>query len=452
MFRCRTLLVLALSFVVLMAVVVAPVVATTPAQSGGEVHVVVSGETLWSIAQQYGVTLADLQSVNGIADTSQIQIGQRLTIPDDASATPAPGVPTVAPSLPRATPVVRPVAAEVPASGATRLFGQTHVVIAGESLGRIAARYGTSISALATANGIVDVDSLYAGQRLLVPGKSESAGQPGGFEAGTLPDPFVSVNLRDPNPGQGDTVLVMVETNQEVTLSGKFDSQPVRFLDQGLHHWGLAAVHAMADVGPHDLAITASGTHDGSGKVIGQVWVKPGKFQKENIDLPPDRQKLLDPKLVKTEAQHLAAALADTNVAPLWTRRFSFPLTDPVISSEFGTRRSYNGGPVSGYHEGFDYDAREGVPVMAAADGRVVLAEKLLVRGNALLLDHGLGVHTGYWHLSKINVKVGQMVKAGDVIALVGGTGLATGPHLHWEVRVGDINVNPKQWVEQSFP
>jgi murein DD-endopeptidase MepM/ murein hydrolase activator NlpD len=445
MFDRRALSLVAFNVILLLSLIVAPVTAAPPVQSGNEVHVVVSGETLWSIAQQYGVTLAGLETANNIADPSQIQVGQRLTIPAAGPSTtptaPLPA-PTTAPKAPAAAPTAAPTAE----------FRATHMVVAGESLGRIAARYGTSISEMATVNGITDVNSLYVGQRLLVPGKEATTGQPGGFEAGTLPAPFVSVVLRDPSPAQGDTFLVTVETNTEVTLSGRFDTQPVRFLDQGLHHWGLAAVGPMAPLGPHDLSITASGTHAGSGKVIGQVWVKAGKFQTENIDLSPETSKLLDPKLVRTELQHLTAALADTDVAPLWTSRFGYPLIDPVISSWFGTRRSYNLGPVSGYHEGFDYDAQQGVPVMAAADGRVVLAEKLLVRGNALLLDHGLGVHTGYWHLSKINVKVGQPVKKGDVIALVGGTGLATGPHLHWELRVGDVNVNPKQWVDQSFP
>jgi murein DD-endopeptidase MepM/ murein hydrolase activator NlpD len=449
MFRCRTLSLVAFDVILLLSLVAVPVLAAPPVPSRGEVHVVVSGETLWSIAQRYGVTLAGLEAANSIADRSQIQVGQRLTIPGELTEQ---AVPTVAPTAVPPAPAAPAIAPKTPTALPTAEFRATHMVVAGESLGRIAARYETSVSELATVNGIVDVDSLYVGQRLLVPGKAANAGQPGGFESGTLPAPFLSVKLRDPNPAQGDTILVVVDTGTEVTLSGKFDSQPVRFLDQGLHHWGLAAVGPMATLGQHDLAITASGTHAGSGKVIGQVWVKAGKFQTENIDLSPATSKLLDPKLVRTEAQHLASALADTGAAPLWTNRFSYPLADPVITSGFGTRRSYNGGPVSGYHEGFDYEGTVGVPVMAAADGRVVLAEKLLVRGNALLLDHGLGVHTGYWHLSKINVKVGQLVRKGDVIALMGGTGLATGPHLHWEVRIGDVNVNPKQWVDQSFP
>ncbi len=449
MHRCRALLISAFNLILLLSLVAVPALAAPPAPSGDEVHVVVSGDTLWSIAQRFGVTVADLETANNIEDPSHIQIGQSLTIP--ASAEPAVSAVAAAPT-PKPKPPVAPKAPSPASATSAASFKATHRVVAGESLSRIAARYGTTVSELATVNGISDVNSLYVGQRLLVPGGPATTSQPGGFEAGTLPAPFVSVKLRDPNPVQGATILVAVETSVEVTLSGKFDTQPVLFLDQGLHHWGLVAVRPMADLGPHDLSITASGTHAGSGKVVGQVWVKTGTFQTENIDLSPATSKLLDPKLVRTEAEHLSTALNDTEAMPLWEGRFSYPLTNPVVTSEFGTRRSYNHGPVSGYHEGFDYEGTVGVPVMAAADGRVVLAEKLLVRGNALLLDHGMGVHTGYWHLSKINVKVGQMVKKGEVIALMGGTGLATGPHLHWEVRIGQVNVNPNQWVQQSFP
>jgi murein DD-endopeptidase MepM/ murein hydrolase activator NlpD len=82
----------------------------------------------------------------------------------------------------------------------------------------------------------------------------------------------------------------------------------------------------------------------------------------------------------------------------------------------------------------------------------VVLAEPLDVRGNAVILDHGLGVFTGFWHLSRIDVTVGQMVGRGEVVGLVGNTGLSTGPHLHWEMRVLGVPVDPFQWTRVAFP
>jgi murein DD-endopeptidase MepM/ murein hydrolase activator NlpD len=74
------------------------------------------------------------------------------------------------------------------------------------------------------------------------------------------------------------------------------------------------------------------------------------------------------------------------------------------------------------------------------------------VRGNALVLDHGWGMLTGYWHLSTIEVHVGQRVSQGDLIARIGNTGLSTGAHLHWEMWVGGVNVDPLEWLEPFYP
>ena len=79
----------------------------------------------------------------------------------------------------------------------------------------------------------------------------------------------------------------------------------------------------------------------------------------------------------------------------------------------------------------------------------VVLAEPLTVRGNAVILDHGRGVFTGYWHLSEIKVEADQVVNAGDVLGLVGTTGLSTGAHLHWELRIDGVAVDPMQFLAE---
>ncbi len=91
--------------------------------------------------------------------------------------------------------------------------------------------------------------------------------------------------------------------------------------------------------------------------------------------------------------------------------------------------------------------AEEGRPVLAVADGRVALAEPLLVRGNAVILDHGWGVFSNYFHLSQIEVEIGELVSAGQLIGLAGDTGLSTASHLHWELRVGGVGVDPLPWV-----
>jgi murein DD-endopeptidase MepM/ murein hydrolase activator NlpD len=90
--------------------------------------------------------------------------------------------------------------------------------------------------------------------------------------------------------------------------------------------------------------------------------------------------------------------------------------------------------------------------IFAPAAGRIVFAAPLTVRGNATIIDHGLGVYSGFWHQSEILVQVGDMVEQGQVIGLVGGTGRATGAHLHWEVWVNGVQVNPLDWLYQAYP
>ena len=123
-----------------------------------------------------------------------------------------------------------------------------------------------------------------------------------------------------------------------------------------------------------------------------------------------------------------------------------------AITSQFGTRREYNGGELKSFHSGTDFGGGPGSQIVAPAAGVVVLAETLPVRGNATIIDHGWGVTTGYWHQTEIYVAVGDVVAAGQVIGTVGSTGRSTGPHLHWEMWVGGVQVDPMQWARQSFP
>jgi murein DD-endopeptidase MepM/ murein hydrolase activator NlpD len=90
--------------------------------------------------------------------------------------------------------------------------------------------------------------------------------------------------------------------------------------------------------------------------------------------------------------------------------------------------------------------------IVAPADGVVVFAGPLTVRGNATIIDHGWGVYSGYWHQKEIKVKVGDRVKAGDIIGLIGATGRVTGPHLHWEMIINGIQVEPVDWLQNAYP
>jgi murein DD-endopeptidase MepM/ murein hydrolase activator NlpD len=107
---------------------------------------------------------------------------------------------------------------------------------------------------------------------------------------------------------------------------------------------------------------------------------------------------------------------------------------------------------IPGFHTGLDFGGGDGLPITAPAAGQVVFAGPLTVRGNATIIDHGWGVYSGFWHQSAIQVQVGQMVEQNEVIGLVGGTGRVTGAHLHWELWVNGIQVDPLDWLIDTYP
>jgi murein DD-endopeptidase MepM/ murein hydrolase activator NlpD len=120
--------------------------------------------------------------------------------------------------------------------------------------------------------------------------------------------------------------------------------------------------------------------------------------------------------------------------------------------SRFGNRRSYNGSSYDFFHTGLDFCGLIGTDIYAPAAGVVVFTGETVVRGNATVIDHGWGVYTAYGHQSEFLVQVGDRVEKGQLIGRVGDTGRVSGPHLHFEVIVGGVQVDPLQWLEREFP
>jgi murein DD-endopeptidase MepM/ murein hydrolase activator NlpD len=134
-----------------------------------------------------------------------------------------------------------------------------------------------------------------------------------------------------------------------------------------------------------------------------------------------------------------------------WDMPWQIPIAlggDVSISSYFGEERSYNGGPRQGHHGGTDIAAPFDTPIHATNHGTVVLAELTLNRGNLVVLDHGSGIFSCYGHQKVIRVSVGDFVHRGDVLGIVGTTGLSTGPHCHWEMSVGGVLVDGLRWLD----
>ncbi len=144
--------------------------------------------------------------------------------------------------------------------------------------------------------------------------------------------------------------------------------------------------------------------------------------------------------------ERVRRARGETTPEPLWHQPFILPL-EGRISSPYGQVRIINQGAPS-HHNGIDFAVPEGTPVCATNDGVVRLADLLLAHGNVVIIDHGLDLSSSYLHLETIAVTEGEKVSRGQVIGTVGETGFANGPHLHWEVNLGQAPVNPMQLVQ----
>jgi len=446
--------------------------------SGATVHIVQQGETLFAIAERYGVSVDAITHTNGVADPRQIYVGQRLVIPGDSTnASVAETAPymfqagdtlasiakrygttwqtlarlngLVAPNVILAGQIIYVPALHKPTDGAggTKVTatptnsGAAYIVHADDTLLRIALRYDVPPWALAVASHIANPALLYPGQEIIAPGQAYSL----------LPEPFGSVEIQPLPVAQGTTMIVKVRTTAPVTLTGRLFEGEVHFAEEGGIYYGLAGVHVFTEPGLYELELTAVDSNGHSTTINTGLVIEAAHFYFERIDVPSGRTNLLDPAVIARDRERLDAARATFTPERRWTVPFQRPCAGS-ISAYFGSHRSYNGGPYTSYHSGIDFRAPRGTPVYAPALGTVVLAESLGQWGNAVVIDHGWGVLTVYAHLSAIEVQVGQQVAQGELIAKVGNTGLSTGSHLHWEMWVGGTSVNALQWLEESFP
>ncbi|MDR0551115.1 MAG: M23 family metallopeptidase [Spirochaetaceae bacterium] len=177
--------------------------------------------------------------------------------------------------------------------------------------------------------------------------------------------------------------------------------------------------------------------------------VRERSFISEEIPLNPSNTALRtepDPRKTSESAQ-LSAILNKSGDTVYINGKFSTPVPAQTRrTSFFGDRRVYvysNGKRDTAIHAGIDYGVPTGTKVYAPADGRVALARERIVTGNSIVLEHLPGLYTLYYHLDKILVEEGALVTAGSLLAESGSTGLATGPHLHWEIRAGGENTDP---------
>lgn len=267
--------------------------------------------------------------------------------------------------------------------------------------------------------------------------------------ATTTPEPQLSAPAGDAL-ARGRTFILRIAGGGAASATASFRGDLFQMIGDGTEFWTPVGASAGAALGDFEVVYTL---FDAQGEAIATstqtVSVTYTEYPVEYIDLPPGQIEAITPVDVQMEINIRRDTFARFTPEKLWNGAFIFPVAG-VISAPYGVGRSYNGGPVGNFHSGTDFGADEGTPVGAAAAGRVAFAGYLATRGNSVLIDHGAGVYTGYHHMSRIDVAAGADVAQGAQVGAVGATGLATGPHLHWELIVGGVNVDPVFWTYEG--
>jgi murein DD-endopeptidase MepM/ murein hydrolase activator NlpD len=448
---------------------------TAYAQDGsGPVYIVQPGDSLSSIASRFSVSLNDLMAANNITDPNQLAAGQQLVIPGLEGVTGTLSTEFINfgdsyRSLIRKTQVpddlfrklnrvVSPSEFYVGVSMIVPVQGENPnnkriSPGAGESLLEMAVKNNTDVWALADINGLEGTWDGLPNDTLFAPGEN-SAGSAGG-----LPSAFLSAEIRDLPIKQGGTGVIKVQTHPDVKLGGVLVDHPLNFFsNEDGTQIALQGVHALLDPGVYPLRLDAT-LPDGSVQSYEQfILIVSGNYPDDPllyVDVAT-----IDPASTEPEQQELINLTSPATPAKYWVGDFISPAIayaeSTYFTSRYGNRRTYIGQGtelrVNGFHTGLDFGGGDGLAITAPANGRVVFAGPWTVRGNATIIDHGWGVYSGFWHQSAIQVQVGQMVNQFDVIGLVGGTGRVTGAHLHWELWVNGVQVDPLDWLIQTYP
>jgi murein DD-endopeptidase MepM/ murein hydrolase activator NlpD len=213
--------------------------------------------------------------------------------------------------------------------------------------------------------------------------------------------------------------------------------------EEGTLFRSLVGIDFRSAVGPRLLRVEATGSCGDEHRSSLEIRVSSGRFKTRRlrvapgyVDVPPEEL-----ERVEEDRAKVGAVWAAGERRRLWNAPFRLPV-DAAPRDNFGSRSVYNGKPRSS-HDGVDLAAPAGTPVRAPAPAVVALAAELYFSGGTIILDHGGGLYTTYFHLSRIDVAEGDAIAPGQKIGAVGATGRATGPHLHWGARLHRSRVNP---------
>lgn len=429
-------------------------------------YIVQEGDSLFGISARFGVSVEELAEENDLSDPNQIFPGMELVLPgvDWISglliSNPMPFGENLR-SLSRKYNISSQDFARLNrVSTPEQLFVNYPLILPTErgeelntaratlaphaSLLEMAVQSGSNPWSIVGANLVENAWSIVPGDVLIIPGTDD----PG---PGALPSPITQLEVGFLGFVQGKTSSLIINSEALLSLSGELMGSELNFFDDGAGSLvAMQGIHALAEIGYYQLRISGALENGESFEFEQTIRVADGGYSFETITVDPA---LLDPEVSASEDAQIIALVSNVTEDKLWQGYFLAPTQyGDTFNSFFGTRRSYNGSDFDYYHSGLDFGGGLGVEILAPAVGEVIFAGALEIRGNITIINHGWGIYTGYFHQSEVLVEVGDIVQPGQVIGIVGNTGRSSGAHLHWEIWVGGIQVDPLDWLSNVFP
>jgi len=440
------------------------------------VYIVQKGDTLTQIAIRFGITVDELIQANNITDANSISVGDSLIIPGF--------------------------------EGISGVLTSENAQL-GETFKSILLKHQFDETLFVRLNHITSPDEIYAGSSLIVPEDAQAAqysalgslndndtlfdmavksksnpwtlvetnsyqgtwdtvpgemvfGSTDQTQADTSPiSPFISKVEISPLPLiQGETTEIKVSTTQPITLSGELTGHQLHFFKEKENEYvAFQGIYRMTNPGIYPININGD-VPGGSPFQFEQSILVVLRPRIEDAPLPVDPV-TTDPTITGPEDALIKKVISVITPDRLWDGQFKNPIDVPkgyslfpdCVTDRFGNLRAYNNGPFDFFHAGLDMSAcGNNLNIYAVAPGKVVFTQLLVVRGNYTVIDHGWGIFSAYSHQSEVKVKVGDVVTAGQLIGLIGKTGRVTGPHLDLGMWVNGENVDPLDWINNTYP
>jgi murein DD-endopeptidase MepM/ murein hydrolase activator NlpD len=263
----------------------------------------------------------------------------------------------------------------------------------------------------------------------------------------------LQVRVVPPSPRQGDVAVILLAGARGAReVAGSLGGRPLAFFPYGDEHAALVGIDLETRPGRTAWRVGVVDAAGAARRASGVIVVRSRAFPVQRLTLPKHMVDL-DPETeqrAEAEAARLRALYDTVTPERLWRGAFTRPVAGSGPGEGFGSRRIINGQPRMP-HSGADFAADSGTPVVAANRGRAALVGDFFFAGRLVVLDHGLGLYTLYFHLDRADVSEGALVERGEPIGTVGATGRVTGPHLHWGVQLRRARVDPTGLLSLSL-